>query len=233
MRVFKRIFNFIHLLYEKEDIMKRMLLVCLMIVLGISNSSWATSYSGSLTGNGGGIDATASWDSSSTVFSWTVDNTTNAGLWTYNYTFTVPKKDISHFIIEVSPTSVAGDFSAGIFDIYNATSQGKSNPNMPGEMTGLKFQPGNLTLSASFTTTRAPVWGDFYAKDGKDGVDVTAWNTGFTSSDSDPLGAAANGSIDYHILRPDTTTVPIPGTLALLMSGLAGIGGFARRKINL
>jgi hypothetical protein len=216
--------------------MKKILLFSLLAVLVLSGSSWANIiYQGSLNGGaGGGITATADWNSSSTTFEWKVEEVgTSNGfiLWKYDYTFTVPKKNISHMIIEVSPDAGPSDFSAGLFDDYSATSQGNSNPGMPSAMKGLKFQPGTVTLTASFTTTRAPVWGDFYAKDGQSsGEWVTAWNTGFTNLDTDPLDAPANGSINHHILRPDTQQiVPIPGTVLLLGSGLAGLV-LARRK---
>ncbi len=206
------------------------------LLLGFTVSAQAIEYSGSLTGDGGGIIASDGWNNTSTVFSWNVKDVGTSGgliLWEYDYTLTVPSKNISHVIIEVSPDSTQQDFSSGTWDTYSATNQGNSNPGMPSEMTGLKFGPDGLSFSFSFTTTRAPVWGDFYAKDGTSGgVDVTAWNNGFGNPDTDPTAPASNGSVDYHILRPDTnqTTVPEPGTLLLIGAGLVGLVGFSRRK---
>jgi hypothetical protein len=80
-----------------------------------------------------------------------------------------------------------------------------------------------------FTSTRAPVWGDFYMKDGKEDMsDIYAYNTTFGTDD--PLDPPSNGSINYKILRPDTytTIIPEPGTLLLLGSALALAGGYRR-----
>ena len=206
-------------------------LFVLTLVLGTVETVKAITYTGSLTGNGGGIIATDGWNSSSTVFSWEVMQV--GALWDYDYTLTVPTKGISHLIIEVSPDTTQNDFSAGLWDIYSSTSQGNSNPGMPGEMTGLKINTTGdnvYTLNFSFTSPRAPVWGDFYAKDGRDsGIWVTAWNAGFTNPDTDPTVGPSNGSIDFHILRPDTeTTVPEPGILILLGIGMTAVGVASR-----
>ncbi len=214
-------------------------LFVLTLVLGTVGTAKAITYTGSLTGNGGGIIATDGWNSSSTVFSWEVMQV--GALWEYDYTLTVPTKGISHLIIEVSPDTTQNDFSAGEWGIYTS---GGSNPNMPEGMTGLKMNApastaGVLTLTFSFTSPRAPVWGDFYAKDGRDGqppnqIWVTAWNAGFGNPDTDPTVGPSNGSIDFHILRPDTeTTVPEPGILILLGMGITALGVASRwiRKI--
>ena len=89
-------------------------------------------------------------------------------------------------------------------------------------------------MRISFDSWRSPVWGDFYAKCGSGPLgDNTAWNTGFTSPDTDPSAPPANGSVDYHILVPnsyETQAIPEPGTLALLGLGLAGIALWKRRR---
>jgi len=196
-------------------------------------------YEGSLNGGiNGGITATDGWDSASTRFSWSVfDAGVQNGdiLWQYDYLFVVPRKEISHMIIEVSPGVSNNDFiilsgsSSGV-QVYG--DEGKSNPNIPELMWGIKFEDGTLNLAASFQTTRSPVWGDFYAKDGEeDDIKVTAWNTGFTAGDIDPTDPPANGSVSYHILRPDTLAqVPEPSTVWLFSLGLIGLAG-ARKKL--
>ena len=75
-----------------------------------------------------------------------------------------------------------------------------------------------------------PVWGDFYAKDGKvQGVTNTLWNAGFTNPDTDPSDAPSDGTADSHVLVPDTT-IPEPASAALLGVGLAGL--LARRRLK-
>ena len=73
----------------------------------------AVLYEGNLTGAGGGITATDGWDNASTRLSWSVSDVgiQNGNiLWQYDYLFQVPRKDISHMIIEVSPIQPAENF---------------------------------------------------------------------------------------------------------------------------
>ena len=190
-------------------------------------------YTGELTSAGGGIVGTSNWQDGIS-FSWAVDNYTNLGYWTYSYTWkdTLTQfKALSHIIIELSPdvrdVSVFGssDYSIGTY-----SGEDKSNPFMPGEMYGIKVNTANdpVEFTLTLVTLRTPVWGDFYAKDGDtDGIKNTAWNAGFL--DPDPTAAPGNGSIGYHILRPDTQ-VPEPGTMILLGLGLLGLGIAARKR---
>jgi hypothetical protein len=83
-----------------------------------------------------------------------------------------------------------------------------------------------------------PVWGDFYAKSGNAGSGFVAiWNAGFTASDIDPTAGPANGSLDYHILVPDSKTLrlswPRPRSYWVDGHGLGGlVAADARRKIQ-
>jgi len=219
------------------------LLLIGMMILGGAEKGACVTYVGSLTGGGGGIDATAQWNSTSTTFAWTVKDVGAVGgsiLWQYDYTFTVPDKNISHLLLEVTDPAAFTDFRVLTLSPSNDSPKnftpgdGNSNPNMPGNLYGLKYEVTNTnTYTFSFTTLRSPVWGDFYAKDGKSGgpgggIDVTAWNTGFLNTD--PLDAPKDGSVDYHILRPDGyTPVPIPAAFWLLGTGLLGLV-WLRRK---
>jgi hypothetical protein len=223
-------------------------LAALVMFVPLAVSSPIIYDSGILTIENGGLVATAGWNNSSTFFDWTVTDTglTDANgyiIWQYDYEFKVPRKDISHLILQVSNTASSNDFTFAAYDpskqtldTYSSTSQGNSNPGMPDAMYGIKFESGSngLDYVISFTTWRSPVWGDFYAKDGKDrGVDVYAYNAGFTSGDQD-LGKA-----HFDILVPDTkgttpdpgpTPVPEPSSLILIGSGIIALGLASRRK---
>lgn len=140
----------------------------------------------------------------------------------YKYTLNVPGpgNEISHFILEVSDLFSEEDFwnetgpfgPAGIGDF----NQGNGNPDIPGEIHGLKFDElWGTTAVIEFDSSRMPVWGDFYAKDGGNPTNQ-AWNEGFARPD--PPDPADDGSIDNHILVPDSH-VPEPATLALVVLG--------------
>jgi hypothetical protein len=71
-----------------------------------------------------------------------------------------------------------------------------------------------------------PVWGDFYAKCGAHPPNQI-WNMGITLPD--PMAPAANGSIDNHILVPDSYNIPEPATFVLLLIGTV-LGTHKRRR---
>jgi len=189
----------------------------------------AQTYTGSLSWDKG-IDATGAWQSPVTTFDWTVEMKT--GYWNYDYTLALPEGGgaTSHFILETSLDLTAAD----IFDVYiNGQSSSfdgpqtwlatePSNPGLPGDIYGIKFDDltETMTLRINFNSYRVPVWADFYAKDGNAGGQGTnaAWNAGLLVAD--PTVAAGNGTINNHILAPDTEIVqPPPGPTPELPPG--------------
>ncbi len=160
---------------------------------------------------------------------------TEAGFYHYQYEIRVYDGTVSHFIIETSEPLPEGD----IWDITGDYTEafigewfepGGGNPDMPGDLYGTKFdETWGTTFNIEFTSNRLPVWGDFYAKNGQaGGLGLNEfWNAGFLLDD--PLFAPSDGSIDGHLLRPDSR-IPEPATLAIFAIGLLGMGVFVRRR---
>jgi hypothetical protein len=178
------------------------------------------------------------WAQDVVTLAWAVTDTDNSqpGFpWKYTYHLSlvgIEQAGFSHMIIEASPTFCEADL-AGLDNgsAYSVTTQfaNQGNANMPENIYGIKLDPpaeGMLDWTVSFFSNRAPVWGDFYARCGgkKGGINYT-YNKGFFDCDTDPTAPASSGSVDFHILCPDT--VPEPATLTLLL--LAGLGGLALR----
>src|SRR5438093_5846587 len=65
--------------------------------LGQASTASATSFTGSLA-SPGGIDAQGGWDSGNVTLSWTVDDTSNAGFWTYDYMIIETASPSSKFV---------------------------------------------------------------------------------------------------------------------------------------
>ena len=232
-----------------------------VLLLAVAGGAVADTYVGelsTLTDPKGIISTGQAWDGTGGwgTISWVVTevNPTN---WHYSYTFTVPNGGVSHFILQVStsltsPELISLDDPASVAMYgpayyYPPPDDGSSNLGLPEAFYGIKFEPvgSPTTFTVGFSVARDPVWGDFYARDGQaplPGGETThtlnaAWNAGFTSPDADPETPPISGSVDYHLLVPDTTNgpggpevVPELNAAVFLITGLAGVFGFAARR---
>ena len=166
-------------------------------------------------------------DSLTQQIAWVITNNGN-GTWDYLYTFTnFVSPAMSHWILDLSDdaviptvdphavTNVVPNFPL----VFGTFGPAPSNPGFPTgtSIVGVKFDnlndPGS-PFTIKFTSNRSPVWGDWYAKGGRDSF---AYNAGLTDHDST--------NVNDFIARPDSASpppVPEPSTLAL--AGLAGLG---------
>lgn len=226
----------------KKQVRKSFLLFSwlLFFLFAFPFSAGAAMYAGQIS-TGDYLFATGGWaEGSGSTLSWTAsDEDPSSNYWTYTYTFTVPQKEISHVIIQVSDdfldSNIKGISPVGAVTELGLYDESNGNPGMPSSIHGLKWDNlSGLTYTFSITTDKAPMWGNFYAKDGVDnGIEVHAFNTGF-GTDPDQGSPWANGPLidgtNAWLLVPDTQ-VPIPASVLLLGSGLIGFIGL-RKKLG-
>jgi hypothetical protein len=221
----------------------KILILTLALVLCFALTAVADPIAASLTGTRstsvGGVttNAGSNWDGTGDngfEISWKI--TYNSGIYTYTYDISGVggadlSQNLSHWICEVTNPSELSDFTSNpaIDDGPKTFTSGGSNPDMPASgIYGIKWNATTATYTVTFTTTKDPVWGDFYAKDGvagTSGIWNVAYNTGFGT---DPTSSTTN--FTPWIATPDGGVVtPIPGSLLLLGSGLLGLVGLRRK----
>lgn len=165
------------------------------------------------------------WANPATTLSWNVTQLAS-GYFQYDYTFTLSTaagtKGISHVIIEVSENFTAANVKTGTTAGWELGMFGTNNgnPGIPDTLYGLKWDGGGAKPSLSWTivTDRAPMLGDFYAKDGNDPGQLPVFAYSGTSS-----GFGGNVAV------PDSV-VPIPGAAYLFGSGIVALIGLKRRR---
>ena len=213
--------------------------VCVgFVVLGVS-TSFAGLYTGSLSSLDGGIVSSGqSWVSPPGFeVNWQVEQT-SFDTWHYRYTFSDENGDelsmqVSHLIISLSDNIQQGDLFNFGTDVAGTEigdfGPAPGNPGFPDDETifGIKLDMGNDQLIAEFDSTRQPMWGDFYAKDGGTPENY-AYNSDigtevFNLHGFDEIPVDISGNELNKVLVPNS--VPEPATLILL-----GIGGVLLRK---
>lgn len=222
--------------------MKKLFLIFVCCMgLGVCQVAKAN-FSDQLRFSDGELVANGDWANVNTYLDYTVTGLQD-GWWAYSYTLNVGRSgEISHLIIEVSENATQGEFRNWSYDnvAFDDYSGGNGNPGLPYTLNGIKFdETAGTSLTVSFESSHAPMWGDFYAKDGQatSGGFNFVYNAGIDGvMGSVYLGPDFDG-VQYpspypnKILVPDTITVPDGGaTAALVGLGILGLGYISRRK---
>lgn len=167
--------------------------------------------------------------------SWYITYNLTSMLWTYEYTLLSTKKDVSHFILELSEGTTQDDLMNIFINDKQATIGNEiEGPNFWGkhpsthgypaspDIYGIKFDVGGNPVKYSFTTANDPVWGNFYAKSGKNkGKWVYVYNSALEID-----GFNSENKLDF-IARPDggdaVPVIPEPLSSILFLTGGAAL----------
>ncbi len=122
--------------------------------------------------NGGLVQGQGGWTSATLTYEIDYNDVTESYFYYYNLSGLVPAKEISHVLVQVSDNFEEDDIRGGATanELDEFGDEGNSNPVIPHTINSLKFTPGDdedLDYSWVIETLRAPMWGNFYAKDGK------------------------------------------------------------------
>jgi len=169
------------------------------------------------------VTTAGAWADSAFGISWNISQDVS-GNWTYEYTFTNSAPAVSHFILEVTQDDNPFNIYeiSGTYDGPDTWAESTSNPGLPNAFYGIKFEDGLTTYT--IVTDRAPVYGVFYAKGGRDGG---AWSDALNFPDYKTNGDLTK--TDF-IVRPNGNPVPIPAAAWLLGSGILGLAGIRLRS---
>ena len=215
---------------------------------------------------GGGLSGSGGYSEGVFTVAWSIALPNRDGLWLYTYTLTAPDVHgggISHAIFGLTPEicfSVAPQVPPlspcvvdadgkplGEVNLYAPGKFGNSNPGLPNEIIGVKFDAGvskdRHSVTLEFYSPNEPVWGDFYAKGGKfarsgkgeAGVWNAVWNNGVMAISTAPVGGFT--SHDF-IARPGGAGMsdsadgdPEPASAAMVGGGMLALAyGLCRSR---
>lgn len=192
------------------------------------------------------------WQTSSAL-SWTVSNEESGAPdgfdWFYSYEITVDNFAPVRWVIETGNDFTASNIDLTSVKIYDSdNSQITYDPSskisfgtFSADTEGISGMPtgrygmfwddtgtgGNNSQSTTITfwSDVAPVWGDLYSNCGGNGN--RGWNSGFETDN--PLDAAADGTIQNHVLTPGV--IPEPSGVLMASAVLAAAFWIRRRFV--